>query len=808
MRNFLIALWRSAARERGYALINLVGLSVGFACCLLLALFLRSELTYDRHFEHHARIYRMAGEFTIGTATMGGVYVPRALGPMLATEYPQIEAEVRFTDASLQDGLRLHHGDRVFNWRRTYFAGESVFRVFSHKVLAGDPDTALVAQSSVAVSATLARTYFGDANPIGQLLRTDAGESWRITLVFEDLPPNTHLRYDALFADKIPLLRDASDQASRQRQLTTGFSAFTYFLMRPGFEVAQWSGMGDAFLKRHVEPTLPPGARLRLWLQPLAEIQYSDPVQGDLPTGNRAYLYGCVTVALFILLVAGINYTNLATARALRRARSVALRRILGASRGGIFFSFLMESVLYAVVAAVLGLAFAELALSFTPIGELLGQVRLDLSSDLPLLAGTLGAALIVGVAAGAYPAFYLSSWLPTAAFSVRGGGVRAGARLRESLVLLQFVMAVGVVAATLIMAAQMRYVSKTPLGFRRDNVVMVTIRGTDRFVRVPALAQQLRQHPQVLAVSQVTTPPGRFRTGAFVNAENATGVMESLRGDILDVGVGFLETMGIQLVAGRDFPADALARSREIYLVNETFVRERGWKDPIGRRVQDGRVIGVVRDFHVQTLREPILPLALQPLTDDPGFVAEARRPFVQRSVLIRVSGQDYPGVLKHIEKVMDQFDPGAPFEYTLLEDTLRDLYETERRMLTLTAVFAAICVLIASLGLFGLTAFATRTRAREIAMRKVLGASAWQVVMLLSRRTLLLIAVGGTIAVAVAWVAMNEWLAGFAYRVDVSPLLLASSVLLAAAVALGTVTLQSLRVARADPADTLRRD
>jgi putative ABC transport system permease protein len=494
-------------------------------------------------------------------------------------------------------------------------------------------------------------------------------------------------------------------------------------------------------------------------------------------------------------------------ARALKRARSVAIRKILGAPRGLLVLEFLLESVLYSLVAAALGLSLAEVALALTPLGELLGQVHLDLSSDPQLLAGTLLAALLVGLTSGAYPAIYLSAWMPAAAFSNRGGGVARGARVREGLVLLQFVMAVGVVAATLVMTAQMHYVASAPLGFQSDNLVTVTIRGVDRFDRVAALAQELKRNRDVLAVTQAQVPPGaRFTGGGFVFAENAAGEMQSVDGDILEVGADFLKTLGIELVQGEDLPADAAGRSGQVYVVNEAFVRARGWKNAIGRQVQPGRVIGVVRDFHMQSLHAPIMPLALTLLGDARKREPETRWPFVQRSILIRISGRNFPATMRHIESVMTHFDPGNPFEYAMMNDSLADMYATDRRMLTLIAVFATLCTGIACLGLFGLTAFATEQRAREIAIRKVVGASPWQVVWLLSRRVLLLIGIGGLIASVVAWLVMDEWLTGFAYRVGVSPLLLVLSIALAAGVALATVALQSLRAACADPADTLR--
>lgn len=805
MKEFLQSVWRSAARERSYAVINLGGLALGFACCLILGLFVYREATFDRHFDNHERVYRLVEQFTIGGQTNDILWIPRAATKLLAADNPQIEAFTRFTDASLQDGLRLRHGDKVLNWRQTFFADADVFKVLSHEVLAGNPDTALATDNTVAVSARLARAYFGDANPIGQVLRTDANEGWTITLVFDDLPPNTHLRYDALFAGRIPLLRDAETINGLREQLRTGFGAMTYLLMRPGFDPAEWPRISDDFEQRYLKNIgRPDDARSIFWLQPLTRTHYRANIRGDVATGNPTYLYGCLAVALLILAVACINYTNLATARALRRARSVAIRKILGAQRGWLLLGTLGEAVLFALAAALLGLALAEIAVTLTPVGELLGdQVRFDLSASPGLLGVVLGTAVVVGLLAGAWPAIYLSSWLPIAAFSARGGGAARGTHAREALVLLQFVMAVGVVAATLVMASQMRYVARTPLGFERENQVMVTVRGTTNFARVPALARELRQHPGVLAVAQAQQPPGRFG-GTITGGTNEKGEPFSLQFSGTDIDAEFIPALGIQLVAGRNFSNDQ--RAGQQWIINQSMARQLGWDEPVGQEFMGGRVVGVVQDFHYRSLRDPIGPLMFGLMSDDASRTPEAQRPFVQRSVIIRVSGQDFAGTIRHIEEMMRRFDPGNPFEYTLLDETLGDMYATERRMLTLIAVFASLCVLIACLGLFGLTAFATERRAREIAIRKVLGASSRQVVMLLARRILALIGAGGLIAVVAAWFVMDEWLAGFAYRVDSGPLLPAVAIVIMAIVALGTVALQSLRIARADPADALR--
>jgi len=807
MRSLLLAVWRSATRERAYVAINLSGLALGFACCLILGIFVYRGLTYDRHFAQHERVYRLVENFTVGGITNDLTEIPRAATRLLAADNQQIESWARFRAATGQNGIWLRHGDLVLNWRQAYYADASTFEVFPHEVLAGDPRTALAAANTMAISARLAHAYFGDANPIGRLLRTDAGENWKVTLVFADLPVNTHLRYDALLSSNSPTLRDAASVNELRQQLMRGADAFTYLKMRPGFDTHDWPRISDEFVKRYMGNIgFPPDAKFRLWLQPLARTHYQPGLRGDQPTGNPAYLFGCLTVAVLILVVASINYTNLAAARALRRARSVAIRKILGARRRRLLLECLGEAVLYALAAAILGLAMAELAVTFTPIGDLLGQlVRLDLSGNPALVGIALGGAVLVGLLAGLWPAIYLSGWMTVAAFSSRGGGAASGARVREILVMLQFVMAVGVVAATLVMAAQMRYVANAPLGFSRENQVMVAIRGADSFTRIPVLAQELRQLPQVLAVAQAGRPLGHFG-GEIAAGTDEKGQSFSMQFSGTDVDAGFIPALGIPLVAGRNFSND-LRGDQEIIL-NETMVRTLGWKDAVGQSLYAGRVVGVVRDFHFSSLRDPIGPMMFRPLRDDLLGVPEAVRPLLQRTLFIRITGRDFGDTMKRIEQVMRRFDPTHPFQYTLLEESLGQLYVEEQRMTRLIAVFASLCVLIACLGLFGLTAFATERRARELAIRKVLGASSRQIVALLARRVLMMIGIGGLVATSIAWVVMNEWLSGFAYRVSVNPGLMLLSIFLAAAVAFATVAMQSLKVARADPVEALRSE
>jgi putative ABC transport system permease protein len=373
MKTYLAVLLRTLQRDGLYAAINLCGLSLGIACTLILGLFLRSELTFDRHNVQHERIFRVVQEFTTSGHSSRYARTGQSLGPMLAADYPAIKAYVRFEKNSPDDGLALHHGDTTFYWKGSYFVDDNVFEVFTHRILYGDPKTALKGSDSIAVSETFARKYFGNENPLGQTITTDVGVPSRITLVFADLPANSHLKYDILYSNHLNFLRLPED-ATERRRLLWNARDFTYLLMAPGFDPASWQRISGEFYGRYMsEMGRNLNASFDSWLQPLTSIQLGSGLNLDEPTDNPLYIRACTAIALFVLVVASINYMNLATSRASRSARSVGIRKILGASRASLALQFVAESVLISLVALVLGVVIVELGLEFTPVSAVSG---------------------------------------------------------------------------------------------------------------------------------------------------------------------------------------------------------------------------------------------------------------------------------------------------------------------------------------------------------------------------------------------------------------------------------------------------
>jgi putative ABC transport system permease protein len=810
MRNYLMVLLRTLQRERLYAAINIAGLSLGIACCLILGLYLRSELTYDRYNVNHARIYRIVNEFTTNGTTDRFAVTSRVLGPMLMADYPQIKAVVRLQDNANNSSVAYHHGNDTYYWAHSYFADDNVFDVFTHHIRYGDRN-ALKDPSNAAVSATFARKYFGNADPIGETIATDAGIPIRIGVVFDDQPENTHLKYDILISSNVSFLRDP-DNTTLRRQTLWGINSFTYILTSPDFDPKSWPRINDEFYKRYMEDLGKPlNAHWRSWLQPLTSIHLQSEVGYDLPNGNRLYLYGCAAVALFILAVACINYMNLATARAMRRARSVGIRKILGASRLTLSLQFLGEAVLFALIALLIGIVLVELVLRFTPINSLMGeQVSLNLLKEPTLALWLLGLGVLIGLISGSYPALYLSSWAPLSALTGTFTPGRVNLRLRELLVLLQFTISAAVIACTLLMAAQMRYVAHKSLGFEKENRLVVTLRGVPTIQKLTTIRTELAKNAHILGISESIVMMGQQTPVNLAQIDDNSGVAHPTQVTHMPIGDDFVKVMGIHLVQGRDFSRRLLTDVGTNFIINESMVRKMGWTEPLGKHIQigpqSGRVIGVVEDFNFKSLHSPIEAFAMYPVSDDFAQMQELMKPFQQRLLVLNIAGADVGQTLDFIEHVMAQIDPRHPFEYAFLDDSLDKLYKSENQLMRLIGIFATICIFIACLGLFGLSAFTTEQRTREIAMRKVIGATTWQIIVLLARRILVLVVVAAVLASVIAYFGIDEWLTGFAYRTRINPLIFVLSAVTAAAVAFGTVTLQSYRTASADPVEGLR--
>ncbi len=803
--NFIKTTIRILYREKMYAIINIAGLSIAIACCLILGLYLHSQLTYDMYNKKYKQIYRVVEEETINGKIDTFALTPQLLGPMLKEEYPEVKDYVRFFVVN-QKVLMRSDNNKAFYWDNTAYASKNVFDYFDHKFIFGDPKT-IKTEKFFAVSESFAKKYWGNQNPVGKTI-TFQGKTAKITHVFADLPRNSHLRYDVLQSFDISYFKDPDD-SDRRRESLWSPNFYTYLIMSGNYDIRKFNDISDSFYKHHMEDI---GkflkATWRAWLQPLASIHYNSKVGFDLPTGNKNYLYGLAAVAFFILFVACINYMNLATARAVKRTKEVGMRKILGSGRARLIIQFMGEAIFFSLIALVIGYILVEVALSQTPINELLdNSIVLKNLYEPRLVLWMLAFSLGLGVISGIYPALYLSSIAPLSTLVASHKAGKGNIRLREILVLIQFMISVCVIACTLLMIQQMRFVSSMPLGFNKENKLIVTLRTADVIDKVPIIKKELLKNSSILGVSLSNDILGRIKDVSTMAIENKDGVVENTNVGRMWVGNDFIDVMGIKLKEGRGFSKRLSTDVRDDYIVNETMVKKMGWDHALGKHIQHGKVIGVVGNFHydsLKTLLEPLVLIRFRAQTINPKY-----RNILTMYLIVNIKGENTSRTLAFIKQKFAEFDPKHPFEYEFLDDSLNELYVNEQRQMELIGIFAAVCIFISCMGLFGLAAFTTEQRTKEIGVRKVLGASTSQIITMLARKILLLVLGGAVVASLIAWYAMDSWwLTDFAYRIkidkDIWVFFVAAAI--AVVVAFATVALQAFKTAQKNPVEALR--
>ncbi|HMB91087.1 MAG TPA: ABC transporter permease [Rhodothermales bacterium] len=801
LRNYLIIALRHGRRGKGYLLINVVGLALSLTACLLILLYVLDELSYDRFHEKANRIYRVTQTETTLT--------PAPLAPALTDAFPNVATYARVLP-TLGDVLIKDTEDHQFYENRFYWADSTLFEIFSFPLQRGDPATVLDDVNSLVISESIARKYFGDADPIGQTLIFDVGftASLRVTGVMQDAPHHAHFRPD--------FLASMTTFASfGMLQLDDWGPLFynTYLLLdQPQPTVTLQTALTD-FIK-----TQPGTPNLTYQIQPITDIHLRSKLRDEPePSGELGYVYIFSAIAVLLLLIACINYMNLSTARSAHRAREVGMRKVLGAPRQQLIRQFLGESLLLALLATSFVLPLLYLSL---PLFNQIAEKSLTLTSlPLPgLLLGLLGMALLVGVGAGCYPAFFLSRFTPMQTLKGTFSAGISGLTVRQGLVIFQFAMGIVLIIGTLVIFRQLDFIRERNLGFETTQTVVVSARMYGHGTAVlpfETIQQAFAENPGVVEVALTGDVPGTDpRTAPFLLEGMADeDAMTRTTWNLYSVDYDFLETMDIQVVAGRRFDRAMPADESTAYLINEAAWHAAQdllgptWDDPIGKHIdryfrmqsewmlgKPGTIIGVVRDFHYQSLHHQIAPLVLQ------------LNPVSRDHFVLCLRAENMASTLAHLETTWQQFVPERPFEYYFLDAAFAQLYAAEQRVATLASLFAGLALFIACLGLFGLAAFTAEQRTKEIGIRKVLGATLANVTVLLSKDFLLLVLIAFVFAVPAAYLALRAWLATFAYHIDLGPGLFLLAGLLALTIALLSVSYHTLRAALTDPARSLR--
>jgi putative ABC transport system permease protein len=800
LRNYLLMAWRHLGRYRAFATINIVGLAIGLACCLLMLLYVQDEWQYDRFHTNAPSIYRVVSSTSEdGKPTnANGAF---SVGPALKEDFPEILHTVRLHKMGWGEKRVFTRGDRRFYEERFFFADAEFFQVFTFPFRAGDPKTALVEPYTLVLTERMAEKYFGAASALGQTIRLDPYNNgqfteYRVTGVLENLPHTSHLQFDFL----------ASFTSAQGRIEGWGFDpVFTYVLLHPEADVAAVEARLGAFQQRYMGPD----PWYSLHLQPLLDIRLHSHLNAELePNGDVVYVYLFSALAVVILLLACINFMNLATARAARRAREVGMRKVLGAHRRQLVQQFLSEAMLVSLLAVLGALLLAEALL---PVFNALSgkAMALQYRAQPGLLATLLGLGLLVGLLAGSYPAFFLSAFRPmTVLKGLTAGGSKYTTTLRKGLVVFQFATTVVLLICMATVAQQMDHIRHQHLGFDRDRVLVLPLNNELR-THYPAVREAWLRFPGIQAASLSEQVPARAGNGSSYHIEGVT------TDDAPEIGFyrlfidpDFVETYGIEVVAGRDLSTEYPSDTTTAFLVNETMVRQAGWASPEaalgkavvmehGGQLRSGQIVGVVRDFHLFSFRDGIDGVVM-------NTMSQSKFNFVS----IRFSAGEAARVLAHLEQTWKTFAPDYPFDYYFLDDDFARLHAADARLGEVFRYFSALAMVVGCLGLFGLAAFMAEARRKEIGIRKTLGASVVQVLGLLCGEFARLVLLALVMAAPVGYFVMYRWLEDFRYHIDLGagPFLVAG--VTALGVALVTVGYESLKAALTDPVTTLRHE
>lgn len=792
---FKIAI-RNILRHKVHSFINVVGLAVGMACTTLILLWVHYELSFDHYHEKADRIYRLATYGAIGKMKGGYAVSNYIAGKTLAKDYPEVERSVRFQKIPFKTLIRYE--DKQYFEDNIFMADDTVFSIFTFPLVKGDPQDVLKSAFSVVITEDLALKYFGDEDPIGRVIKTDSQFDLTVTGVMKNVPPNSHFIFNALVS--FETLRYVHEDYQKEiEEDWLDHDNYTYLLLREAYDYRDLEQKFPAFIEKYMGETLKAlGAKVEYFLQPLTHIHLNPKLGHDMDNGNLAYVYALSIIAIFVLFIACINFWNLSTARSASRAKEVSVRKALGAHRSSLVHQFFSETFLLSFVSFVISLGLVEIAL---PLFRSLTGSELSFNYIIMprFILGYLGLVSFVAFVAGSYPAFFLSAFQPIKVLTGKCKAGATGIRIRSVLVTFQFTISIGLIIGSVISSSQLSYMKQKKLGFNKEQIVVIRIVGDSLRKMIRTVKAELISIPGIIEVAASSHVPGRVSDWhAFVpqgHNLSQTRVMGKI-----SINPDFIQTMGIQIVDGRNFSHDIISDRSESILINEAAARRYDWKNPVGKTIRllmndtNKTVIGVVRDFHLRSLHHEIMPLYIDYDPTDFLYISTKIKP------------DDVSITLNDLRKKWAEIAPGQPFDYFFLDESFDLQYRAEEKLDLILSYFTLLVILVACLGLFGLASFTAEQRTKEIGIRKALGATASSIVILLSKEFTKWVFLANIIAWPITYVAMNHWLQNFAYRIKIGLGTFIFAGVLALAIALLTVGYQAIKAARANPVKALR--
>jgi len=800
--NYFKVFKRDVIRQKGYSFLNVFGLAIGIACFLLISLYIRDEYSFDRMHSKADRIYRVHEIFQSNGVGERSASLPFPVADALLNDFSgQIVKAVRlFNYQAPTLALATLDNKKEFNESRIFCADSAFFDVFDFPLLEGNAKTALSKTQTIVLTESLAKKYFGEEPAIGKYLKFQGNTDLLVTAVMKDVPLNTHFQFDALISFRT--LDQLYVPAPPQRWHWHWNPCWTYILLKDPAAAPTLQAALPAFVQKYFPDFIRHDITLELF--PLTDIHLRSNMDYEIqPNGTLTTIYVFASITVFVLLIACINFINLSTARAANRAKEVGMRKTLGSQRTQLVTQFLFESILLSVLSVFLALVVVAIAL---PLFNIFTEKNISITVLLQpfYLVGLILLPLGIGILAGLYPAFVLSGFKPITALKSNLRGER-GAVFRKALVVVQFSLSIILLVCTGVAIDQLSMLRNSNPGFARENVVMIPVIRSPVANNFKALKNEFLRNPNVMSVTAVEEVMGaKHQVGSY----QFEGLPESRPFPRLCVHHDFTKTFDLPLAAGRDFSEDVNTDDSLALMVNETFVKQMGWpsnEDAIGKKFHtrpNHRIIGVVKDFNFTSRHQPIRPLVLELNTSPRAFDVRIKY------MAVRISGQDMSGTIDWLAQQWKAQIPGWPFDYFFLEQSLEKMYKAENKMSKVTSLFSGLSILVACLGLFGLSTFMAEQRRKEMSIRKVLGSSNAGIFILFSKNLFGLVLIANVVAFPMAYVLIKQWLKGFAYQVTIDPGLFVLSGLAAAAIAFFTICYQALRTASHNPVEALKRE
>ena len=786
LKNLIKTAIRHIVKHLGYSILNILGLTLGITSALFLIIYVADEVSYDRYHEKADRIYRVSSTIKEPDDQFTWIVAQIPFGPQVVHDYPEVQSSVRFIN---MPRALYKYEDKEFNEENFFYVDSTLFDIFTYKVIKGEIKSALLAPKKIILTEKIANKYFGKTDPIGKTLTTGT-DTYEVTGVIQDVPTNSHFRFDAVAA---------RNNLPKQLGNWGNFGVYTYLLFPDKFDTKAFEkkmeGMYDAYMKTIFEPLK---ISIKYKLEPLTRIHlYSKNAAEPEPTGSITYVYIFAIVAIFLVLIASMNYMNLATARSTRRAREVGLRKVVGSRRGPLVLQFLSESMVFTLISLLISII---LIIVLLPKFNLLAGKAFNIHviySPVVLLS-LLAIILIVGILGGSYPAFFLSRFSPVTVLKGEVTQGSAGSLFRKILVVIQFTVSVIMIICTLVVFRQLNYLKTSDQGFDQKNVVGLQLNGP-MVRKYPVLKQSLLENQNIKYVTSTNTAVGEGSGKVIFNVETDQGM--SQKGvNFAVIDHDFIETLGIKMLKGREFQQDMPSDTLTGVVVNEAFAKRMNWSEPIGKKVElkpfiDGRVIGVMKDYHQTGMYNSIesLMLLYRPLNN---------------VIYIKLSGNDTKQTLSFIEKKWKEIFPDQPFVYAYLSERFNRQFEADDKRGLVFTMFTVLAILIACLGLFGLASYMVEQRTKEIGIRKVFGANENTILGLISKDFLILVTIGIVIAVPVAYYFMNRWLENYVYRTKIGVPLLLTAALLTILITFLTISYKSYQASIMNPARALKAE